>query len=123
MKKEVISTGKAPSAIGPYSQGINLGDLVFTSGQIPINPETGDIPSTMEEQAKQALENLSEVLKEAGLGMNDLIKTTVFLKDMSLFSVMNDVYGTFLKSPIRREVPLKWQDCQKMCSLKWKELL
>lgn len=99
MKKDVISTGKAPSAIGPYSQGINLGDLVFTSGQIPINPATGEIPASMEEQAKQALTNLSEVLKEAGLGMNDLIKTTVFLKDMSLFSVMNDVYGTFFDEP------------------------
>lgn len=99
MKKEAITTGKAPSAIGPYSQGINLGDLVFTSGQIPINPQTGEIPETIEEQTKQALTNLSQVLKATGLEMDDLIKTTVFLKDMSLFTIMNDVYGTFFEEP------------------------
>lgn len=99
MKKNAISTKNAPSAIGPYSQGINLGNLIFTSGQIPIHVETGEMPETIEEQTKVSLSNLKAILEEAGSNMNNIIKTTVFLKDMNDFSKMNEVYKTFFSEP------------------------
>lgn len=95
MKREVISTTKAPGAIGPYSQGISLGDLVFTSGQIPLHPETGVIPETIEEQTKQALENVKAVLDAADTTLDNVIKATVFLGDMNDFVKMNEVYATY----------------------------
>lgn len=95
MKREVISTTKAPGAIGPYSQGISLGDLVFTSGQIPLHPETGVIPETIEEQTKQALENVKAVLEAADTTLDNVIKATVFLGDMNDFVKMNEVYATY----------------------------
>jgi len=96
MTKETISTDKAPGAIGPYSQAIKVGDLVFCSGQIPIDPVTGEFVSQdVAEQTKQVLKNLSAVLDAAGSGLGKVVKTTVFLADMGDFAAMNDVYAEF----------------------------
>ncbi|PAB60004.1 RidA family protein [Anaeromicrobium sediminis] len=95
MNKEIISTTKAPGAIGPYSQGVRVGDFVYTSGQLPINPETGEVPATIEEQTKQAIENGKAILEAAGSHMSKVFKTTVFLKDLSDFAKMNEVYGSY----------------------------
>lgn len=93
--KTVISTKNAPAAIGPYSQGIKSGNLIITSGQLPINPTTGAFPSSIEEQTRQSLENCKAVLLEAGANMENVIKTTVFLSNMNNFVAMNNVYSTF----------------------------
>ena len=95
--KTVISTEKAPAAIGPDSQGIQAGNLIITSGQLPINPATGAFPETIEEQTRQSLENCKAVLAASGAGMENVIKTTVFLSDMNNFAAMNGVYATFFE--------------------------
>lgn len=104
--KTVIATDKAPAAIGPYSQGIRAGALVFTSGQLPIDPATGAFPDTIEAQTKQSLENCRAILAAAGLTMENVVKTTVFLKDMNDFAAMNGVYATFFltNAPARSAV-------------------
>ena len=97
--KEVVSTEKAPGAIGPYSQAIKAGGMVFCSGQIPIDPATGEfVSSDVSEQTEQVLKNLSEVLKAAGTSLNNVVKTTVFLADMGDFAEMNEVYGRYFNS-------------------------
>ena len=93
--KKVISTEKAPAAIGPYSQAIEVNGMVYTSGIIPVVPETGEIPEGSVAQAKQALTNLSNLLEAAGTNMDNVVKTTVFIKEMNDFSAINDVYKTF----------------------------
>lgn len=93
--KEIVKTDKAPGAIGPYSQGVKIGNLIFTSGQIAINPETGKIPESIEEQTEQVLENIKEILEAGGSNINNVIKTTVFLKNMNDFEKMNSIYGTY----------------------------
>ena len=93
--KKVISTQKAPAAIGPYSQAIEVNGMVYTSGVIPVIPETGEIPEGSTEQAKQALTNLSNLLEAAGTSMNNVVKTTVFIKEMNDFAAINEVYATF----------------------------
>ncbi len=93
--KKVISTEKAPAAIGPYSQAIEVNGMVFTSGQIPVDPATGKIAETVEEQAEQALKNVSEVLAAAGTDMEHVIKTTVFIKEMNDFAKINEIYAKF----------------------------
>jgi len=94
--REIIQTASAPQAIGPYSQAVKTNGLVFASGQIPIDPNTGQfVAGGIEEQTEQVLKNLSAVLEAAGSGLNRVIKTTVFLADMQEFSAMNDVYGRF----------------------------
>lgn len=95
--KKVIHTGLAPAAIGPYSQAIAVDGLLFTSGQLPLNPETGTFPEGITEQTRQSLNNVKAILAEAGVGMDRVIKTTVFLSDMENFAAMNDVYGTFFQ--------------------------
>ena len=89
--KTVISTQNAPAAIGPYSQGIQAGSLIITSGQLPIDPATGAFPATIEEQTRQSLTNCKAVLEAAGAAMENVIKTTVFLSDMNNFAAMNGV--------------------------------
>jgi 2-iminobutanoate/2-iminopropanoate deaminase len=94
--KEIITTNNAPGAIGPYSQAIKAGNLVFCSGQIPIDPATGEFVSeAVAEQTEQVLKNLGEVLKAAGTSLDNVVKTTVFLADMSDFAEMNEVYGRY----------------------------
>lgn len=96
--KEAVSTKEAPLAIGPYSQGIKVGNLLFLSGQISIDPKTNQMSSgSIEEQTKQALENLDAVLRAEGMSMENVVNTTVFLKDVNDFGKMNVVYGTFFK--------------------------
>lgn len=94
-----ISTPHAPAAIGPYSQALRSGNMVFVSGQIPVDPATGTMADTVEEQAKQALTNLKNVLQAAGLRMDQVIKTTVFLADLADFPRVNAVYESFFKAP------------------------
>lgn len=93
--KKVIATRSAPEAIGPYSQAVEIGGMVFVSGQIPVNPATGSMPNEIGEQTKQSLENVKAILAEAGLGLCDVVKTTVFLTDMGNFQEVNRVYGQY----------------------------
>jgi len=98
--KKVISTVKAPSAIGPYSQAIDVNGFVYTSGQIPINPATGNIvEGGIKEQTRQSLLNVRAILEEAGLTMANVVKTTVFMADMNDFADMNSVYAEFFTEP------------------------
>ncbi len=100
MKKTVISTTKAPSAIGPYSQAIQVGNLLYTSGQIPIDPATGAFAEGgIQEQTRQSLLNVKAILEEAGLTMANVIKTTVFMADMNDFAAMNAIYSEFFSEP------------------------
>jgi len=97
---KVISTKQAPAAIGPYSQAIQVGNLVYTSGQIPIDPATGTfVEGGIKEQTRQSLSNVRAILEEAGLTMANVIKTTVFLADMADFAEMNAVYAEFFTEP------------------------
>ena len=95
MEKKIISTDKAPAAIGPYSQAVEVNGLVYTSGMIPVIPETGEIVKGIEAQARQALTNVKSLLEAAGSGMDKVIKTTVFIKDMNDFAKVNEVYASF----------------------------
>ena len=98
--KEVINTKAAPAAIGPYSQAIKVGNLVYTSGQIPIDPTTGNfVDGGIKEQTRQSLLNVQAILKEVGLSMSNVIKTTVFLADMNDFADMNAIYAEFFSEP------------------------
>ncbi|MCM1083646.1 MAG: RidA family protein [Clostridium sp.] len=94
--KEIISTKKAPAAIGPYSQAVVVGDMIYTSGMIPIIPETGELENgDITAQARQAISNLIALLEEAGSDAQSVVKTTVFIKDMNDFAKVNEVYATF----------------------------
>jgi len=100
MKIEEVVTKEAPSAIGPYSQAVRAGGFVFISGAIPLEPDTGEvITGGIEAQTRRVLKNLKAVLAGAGLGLADVVKTTVYLSDMSLFTEMNSVYGEFFSPP------------------------
>jgi 2-iminobutanoate/2-iminopropanoate deaminase len=97
--KDIIATDRAPRAIGPYSQAVRAGELIFASGQIPIDPVTGEfVPGGIVEQTEQVLRNLTAVFEAAGVTMNQVIKTTVFLANMDDFAAMNEVYGRFFGS-------------------------
>ncbi|RLL42807.1 RidA family protein [Oceanobacillus piezotolerans] len=98
MTKEIHTT-KAPAAIGPYSQAIQAGDFVYVSGQIPIDPATGEVVEGIENQTKQVLKNLQAILQEAGTDFNQVVKFTIFLSDMNHFATVNDIYGSFLSEP------------------------
>ncbi|MGB9857226.1 MAG: RidA family protein [Dictyoglomaceae bacterium] len=94
--KEIISTDKAPKAIGPYSQAVKVGNFVFISGQIPIDPNTGRVvEGDIKEQTKRVLENIKGILESLGVSLNNVVKTTVFLKNMDDFSSMNEVYSSY----------------------------
>lgn len=99
MEKIVISTNKAPGAIGPYSQGIKIGELVYTSGQIPVDPATGNVSNDVKEQTRQSLNNVKAILEAAGTTMDKVVKTTVFIKDMNDFANINEVYAEFFTQP------------------------
>lgn len=95
--KKILSSSKAPGAIGPYSQAVKAGNFIYVSGQLPIDVKTGEIPGDIKDQTRQSLENIRHILSEAGATMDNIIKSTVLLADMSLFSPMNEVYGEFFK--------------------------
>ncbi len=98
--KKAISTAKAPGAIGPYSQAIQVGNLVYTSGQLPIDPAKGKLPEGgIKEQTRQSLKNVQSILQGAGLSMAGVVKTTVFMADMNDFADMNSVYAEFFEEP------------------------
>ena len=98
--KQVIHTDSAPAAIGPYSQAIQIGDLLFVSGQVPIDPDTGAVvEGDIRAQAQQSLNNLKAILNAAGTNMGAVVKTTVFLADMNDFAAMNEVYAQFFQEP------------------------
>lgn len=99
MSKTTISTEKAPGAIGPYSQAVEAGGFIFTSGQLGIDPATGEFGATVEEQTRLSLENVKAILEAAGASLNQVVKTTVFLKDMNDFVRVNEVYSSFFEKP------------------------
>jgi 2-iminobutanoate/2-iminopropanoate deaminase len=100
MTLRIVNTDKAPAAIGPYSQAVVTGNTVFTSGQIPLDPATGEIvQGDIELQARQVLENLKAVLNAAGTDLSKVIKTTVFIKDMNEFGAINKIYGEYFSAP------------------------
>lgn len=97
--QKVISTDKAPGAIGPYSQAIEVNGMVFTSGVIPVDPATGVIPEGVEAQATQAFSNLTNLIEASGASMDKVVKTTVFIKEMNDFAKINEIYAKFFKEP------------------------
>ncbi len=92
---KAISTDKAPAAIGPYSQAIEVGEMIYTSGVIPVNPESGEIPQGVQEQARQVFKNMTALLNAAGSSMESVVKTTVFIKDMNDFGAINEIYAEY----------------------------
>lgn len=117
---KTIYTPKAPAAIGPYSQAVVCGDMLFTSGQIPVNPETGEIAGeTISEQAEQVMKNIGAVLEEAGTNFGNAVKTTCFLADMGDFQVFNEVYAKyFVNKPARSCVAVKTLPKNVLCEVK-----
>lgn len=97
--KQEVKTDKAPQAIGPYSQGVQTGSLVYTSGQIPAHPASGAIAQGIEMQTRQAIENVKAVLEAAGASLSDVVKTTVFIKDMNDFAKINGIYSEYFTEP------------------------
>ena len=93
--RSVVVPEKAPKAVGPYSQGITAGDFVFTSGQLPLNPETNQMPEGIEAQAKQSLDNVKAVVEAAGSDLGKVVKVTIFLKDLNDFGKVNEIYATY----------------------------
>ncbi len=97
--KNIISTDKAPAAIGPYSQAVEIGGIVYTSGVIPVDPATGNIPEGSVAQAEQAFTNMTNLLEAAGTSMDKVLKTTVFIKEMNDFGAINEVYAKYFPEP------------------------
>ena len=118
MEKKIIATEKAPGAIGPYSQGWVVGDMVFTSGQIPVAPATGDIPADITAQAHQSCKNVLAVLAAGGAQPEDVVKTTCFLADMGDFAAFNEVYAQYFPSkPARSCVAVKTLPKNVLCEI------
>ncbi|KZK87697.1 Enamine/imine deaminase [Pseudovibrio sp. W64] len=109
-----IDTSKAPAAIGPYVQGVNLGQMIITSGQLPINPETGEMPADVAEQTLQSLKNGLAIVEEAGLAAKNIKKTTVFVKDLNDFARVNEVYGKFFED---NNAPFPARSCVEVARL------
>jgi 2-iminobutanoate/2-iminopropanoate deaminase len=110
MEKTIVQTDNAPAPIGPYSQAVKAGNLLFVSGQVAINPATGNVEATdIPAETRQVMENLKAVLQEAGYQFADVVKTTIFLSDMSLFPTVNEAYGKYFTSafPARETVAVK----------------
>ena len=104
---KVVHTEKAPAAIGPYVQAVDLGNLVLTSGQIPVNPVTGEVPKDIVAQARQSLENVKAIIEQAGLTVADIVKTTVFVKDLNDFAAVNGEYERFFKENHHSSFPAR----------------
>ncbi|EJP71178.1 MAG: putative endoribonuclease L-PSP [SAR86 cluster bacterium SAR86A] len=100
MTKEIISTKNAPQAIGPYSQAVKAGNLIFISGQVPLNPKTGDlVTESIEDQARQVLDNVKSICEAAGCSLDDIVKISIFLTDLSNFAVVNDMMKEYFSEP------------------------
>ena len=117
MEKQIINTKNAPAAIGPYSQAVKVGNLLFTSGQIPLDPNTGEmVIDDIKKATERSLENVKAILEEAGTNLSKVIKTTVFIKDMNDFAAVNEVYGKYFSEnqPARScvEVARLPKDCK-----------
>ena len=116
MEKKIILTENAPGAIGPYSQAVQIGELVYTSGQLPVNPTTGLVSDDVKEQTKQSLENVKAILEQAGTSLDKVVKVVVFIKDMNDFAQVNEVYGQYFteNAPARScvEVARLPKDCE-----------
>ena len=96
---KVLATENAPAAIGPYVQGVDLGSMIITSVQIPVNPKTGEVPADVAAQARQSLENVQAIVESAGLKVGDIVKTTVFVKDLNDFATVNAIYAEYFSEP------------------------
>jgi len=110
MKKEIIATDKAPQAIGPYSQGVKAGGMLFLSGQIPLDPVTGEmVGKEIAAQTERVMENIAALLAAAGLGFGDVVKSTIYLTDLANFAIVNDIYGRSfpVDPPARSTVEVK----------------
>lgn len=110
MDKVIIKTDLAPAPIGPYNQAVKAGNILFASGQIALNPATGElVNANIAEETNQVMSNIAAILKEAGAGFNNIVKTTIFLSDMSLFSEVNEIYGSYFTGdyPARETVAVK----------------
>lgn len=110
MSKQIINTSNAPAPIGPYNQAVKTGNLLFVSGQIALSPVTGELHiSSLEEETHLVMKNLSAILTEAGVDFNAIVKTTIFLSDMSLFAKVNEIYGSYFSGdyPARETVAVK----------------
>ena len=107
--KRVVATDKAPAAIGPYSQAIQAGEFLYVSGQIPVDPKTGNVPAEIQAQARQSLENLKAIVEAAGYTLSDVVKTTVFAADIADFAAVNEVYAEYFskEAPARSFVAVK----------------
>jgi 2-iminobutanoate/2-iminopropanoate deaminase len=107
--KKIISTDKAPKAIGPYSQAVDANGFIFISGQLPVNPLDGSIPQTIKEQTEMVIKNIEAILLSEGLTLKNVVKTTVFMTDLTKFSEMNEVYSKFFSSepPARATVEVR----------------
>ena len=110
MEKKIVNTNDAPAPIGPYSQAVSANGFLFISGQVAINPSTGNVEAgNVKEETQQVMQNLSAILKNAGLSFTNVVKTTIFLSDMSLFGTVNEIYGSFFSAdfPARETVAVK----------------
>ncbi len=110
MDKVIIKTDLAPAPIGPYNQAVKAGNMLFASGQIALNPATGElVNANIAEETNQVMSNIAAILKEAGAGFNNIVKTTIFLSDMSLFAEVNEIYGSYFTGdyPARETVAVK----------------
>lgn len=107
MMSKFIHTEKAPAAIGPYVQAVDLGNMVITSGQIPVNPATGEIPNCIKAQTRQSLENVKAIIEQAGLQVKNIVKTTVFVKDLNDFTTVNAEYEAFFKENNHASYPAR----------------
>ncbi len=110
MEKKIINTANAPAPIGPYSQAVQVGNMLFISGQVAINPATGNVEATtIETETEQVMQNLKSVLNESQMDFNNVVKTTIFLTDMSLFTKVNEIYSTYFTGdfPARETVAVK----------------
>ena len=107
--RRVVATDKAPAAIGPYSQAIQAGEFLYVSGQIPVDPKTGNVPAEIQAQARQSLENLKAIVEAAGYTLSDVVKTTVFAADIADFAAVNEVYAEYFsrEAPARSFVAVK----------------
>ena len=114
----VINTDKAPGAIGPYSQGFEVNELAFVSGQLPVNPETGEVPVGIAAQAEQSCKNVGAILEAAGFGFDTVFKTTCFLADMADFAAFNEIYAKyFISKPARSCVAVKQLPKEVLCEI------